>query len=100
MPDDVASPLIAHARSQSIGDLLRRSAARDPDKTAIVYRGLRQTYAELDATVNRTASSLAARGIGPGRPGRASSATTTTRSWSPTSRWPGSARCPCPSTSC
>jgi len=67
MPDDVASPLIAHARSQSIGDLLRRSAAREPAKIAIVYRGLRQTYAELDATVNRTASSLAARGIGPGQ---------------------------------
>ena len=67
MLDDVASPLIAHARSQSIGDLLRRSAAREPAKIAIVYRGLRQTYAELDATVNRTASSLAARGIGPGQ---------------------------------
>ena len=67
MPDDVISPLIAHARSQSIGDLLRRSAARDPGTIALVYRGLRQTYAELDATVNRTASSLAARGIGPGQ---------------------------------
>ena len=67
MLDDVASPLIAHARSQSIGDLLRRSAAREPAKIAIVYRGLRQTYAELDATVNRTASSLAARGVGPGQ---------------------------------
>ena len=66
MPDDPFPPLIAHARSQSIGDLLRRSAARDPGKTAIVFRGLRQTYAELDNTVNRTAAALAARGIGPG----------------------------------
>ena len=66
MPDDIPSPLVVHARSQSIGDLLRRSAARDPDKTAIVYRGLRQTYAELDATVNRTAAALAARGIAAG----------------------------------
>ena len=41
MPDDIPSPLVAHARSQSIGNLLRRPAARDPDKTAIVYRGLR-----------------------------------------------------------
>ena len=65
--DDVISPLIAHARSQTIGDLLRRSAARDPGTIALVYRGLRQTYAELDATVDRTASSLAARGIGPGQ---------------------------------
>ena len=67
MPDDIISPLIAHARSQTIGDLLRRSAARDPGTIALVYRGLRQTYAELDATVDRTASSLAARGIGPGQ---------------------------------
>ena len=33
MPDDIPSPLVAHARSQSIGNLARRSAARDPDKT-------------------------------------------------------------------
>ncbi len=66
MPDDTFPPPIAHARSQSIGDLLRRSAARDPGKTAIVFRGLRQTYAELDNTVNRAAAALAARGIGPG----------------------------------
>jgi fatty-acyl-CoA synthase len=65
MPDDLPAR-IAHARSEAIGDLLRRSAARDPGKTAIVYRDLRQTYAELDATVNRTAAALAARGIGPG----------------------------------
>ena len=64
MPDDLPA-LIAHARSQAIGDLLRRSAARDPEKTAIVYRDLRQTYAELDVTVDRTAAALAARGIGP-----------------------------------
>ena len=66
MPDVTSPPLIAHARSQSIGDLLRRSAARDPDKTAIVYRGLRQTYTELDATVSRTAAALAARGAAAG----------------------------------
>jgi fatty-acyl-CoA synthase len=65
MPDDLPA-LIAHARSQAIGDLLRRSAARDPEKTAVVYRDLRQTYAELDVTVDRVATALAARGIGPG----------------------------------
>ena len=65
MPDDLPA-LIAHARSQAIGDLLRRSAMRDPGKTAIVYRDLRQTYAELDVTVDRVATALAARGIGPG----------------------------------
>ena len=54
------------ARQHSFGDLLRRSALREPDKTAIVYGSLRQTYAELDATVNRTANALADRGVGQG----------------------------------
>jgi fatty-acyl-CoA synthase len=54
------------ARSHSIGDLLHRSAQRHPDKPAIVYRATRQTYAELEETVNRTADALSARGLGPG----------------------------------
>ena len=52
--------MIDTARRHALGDLLRRSALRDPDKTAIVYGDLRQTYAELDATVNRTANALTA----------------------------------------
>jgi fatty-acyl-CoA synthase len=55
--------LIASARSFRLGDLLQRSAARYPRKTALVYGALRQTFAELDQTVNRTAHALAARGI-------------------------------------
>src|SRR3954453_9022820 len=51
------------ARRHALGDPLRRSALRDPDKTAIVYGDLRQTYSELDATVNRTANALTARGV-------------------------------------
>jgi fatty-acyl-CoA synthase len=54
------------ARRHGIADLLRRSALRTPDKTAIVYRDLRQTYAQLDATVNRAANALAERGVGQG----------------------------------
>jgi fatty-acyl-CoA synthase len=54
------------ARRHALGDLLRRSGLRDPDKTAIVFGGLRQTYAELDTTVNRTANALTARGVGRG----------------------------------
>ncbi|MEU6712066.1 acyl-CoA synthetase [Nonomuraea sp. NPDC046802] len=53
-------------RQHAIGDLLRRSAARFPSKTAIVYGDLRQSYADLDLTVNRTANALAARGVGKG----------------------------------
>jgi len=51
------------ARRNGIGDLLRRSAARDPDKLALVFADVRQTFAELDVTVNRAANALAARGI-------------------------------------
>jgi fatty-acyl-CoA synthase len=54
------------ARRHGIADLLRRSALRTPDKTALVYRDVRQTYAELDATVNRAANALAQRGVGQG----------------------------------
>ncbi|WP_225879171.1 acyl-CoA synthetase [Zeimonas arvi] len=57
---------IARARSHGFADLLWRSARRVPDKTALVWGGLRQTYAELDDTVNRTANALARRGIGKG----------------------------------
>jgi fatty-acyl-CoA synthase len=51
------------ARRQTIGDLLRRSAARYPDRTAIVDGELRRTYRELDDAVNRAANALAERGL-------------------------------------
>ena len=54
------------ARRQTIGDLLRRSARREPDREAVVYRHVRQTYAELDATVDRAAAALARRGVAQG----------------------------------
>lgn len=57
---------IRRARSQQLGDLLRRSAARLPDKTALVFRGQRDSFAELDRAVNRAANGLAARGIAKG----------------------------------
>ncbi|KAB8189845.1 long-chain-fatty-acid--CoA ligase [Nonomuraea phyllanthi] len=53
-------------RRHALGDLLRRTAARHPAKTAVVYGGLRQSYADLDLAVNRTANALAARGVGKG----------------------------------
>lgn len=58
--------LIRRARSQQLGDLLRRSAARVPDKTALVFRDHSDSYAQLDRSVNRAAHGLAARGIGKG----------------------------------
>ncbi|SDJ81779.1 fatty-acyl-CoA synthase [Nonomuraea maritima] len=50
-------------RQHSLGDLLRRSAARHPHKTAIVYGDIRQSYRDLDREVNRAANALAARGV-------------------------------------
>ncbi|MFC5996558.1 acyl-CoA synthetase [Pseudonocardia hispaniensis] len=64
--DQTLTATVATARRHTLGDLLRRSARRVPDKTAIVYRDLRQTYAELNETVNRTANALAQRGVAKG----------------------------------
>jgi fatty-acyl-CoA synthase len=50
-------------RRQTLGDLLRRTASRLPDKTAIVCGDLRWTYAEFDALCNRLAAGLAAAGV-------------------------------------
>jgi len=58
--------LATRARLNTISDLLRRTSLREPGKTAIVYRDLRQSYADLDAMLSRTAGALAARGVGPG----------------------------------
>ena len=51
------------AGSHSLGDLLRRSARRTPDKLAIVDGARRLPFAELDAVVNRTANAIARRGL-------------------------------------
>ena len=57
---------VARARQHSLGDLLHRSAARYPDKLAVVAGDLRVSYAEFDAAVNRTAHALADRGLAKG----------------------------------
>ncbi|ONI80978.1 acyl-CoA synthetase [Actinosynnema sp. ALI-1.44] len=60
------SDAVARARQNSVGDLLRRTARRCPDKTAVVAGDLRVTYAEFDVAVNRAAHALAARGLAKG----------------------------------
>jgi fatty-acyl-CoA synthase len=54
---------VAHVRSDTIADLLRRSAGRYPNKEAVVSDGVRITYAEFDEAVNRTANAMLARGV-------------------------------------
>ena len=42
----------------NLADLVRRSAARRPDATALVHDGDRTTWSDLDATVDAAASAL------------------------------------------
>lgn len=62
--------LLQQSRQQALGDLPRRTARRVPDKLAIVDpsngSGTRLTFAELEATVDRTAAALHAAGLRPG----------------------------------
>ena len=58
--------LIAAARSQAIGDIPRRTAARMPGKTAIVNGDVRLTFAELDRAIDATAAALAEMGMAKG----------------------------------
>lgn len=57
---------IQKARAHSIGDLVRRSARRAPDKTALICGDVRWTFAELDAACNRLGRGLLGLGIGKG----------------------------------
>lgn len=50
----------------TLGSTLAITAGRVPERTAIVSGELRLTYRELDATVNRLAHELAARGVAKG----------------------------------
>lgn len=58
--------LVQRARTHSLGDLPRRTAARLPAKTAIIDGDVRLTFAELEAVVDRTAAAMAAAGISKG----------------------------------
>ena len=49
-----------------IGDFLRNSAARAPDRVALIGRGKRITYAEFEQDTNRLANALAGLGLNKG----------------------------------
>jgi fatty-acyl-CoA synthase len=57
---------ITRARRHALGDLLARTAARTPAKTAVIWRDTEESYAEFDAAVNRAAHALADRGVNRG----------------------------------
>ena len=50
--------------SHTLGDLLRRSAQREPGKTAIVCGDVTWTYREFDEISTRFAAGLATLGVG------------------------------------
>ena len=54
---------IARARQHAVGDLLRRTAARFPDKLAIIAGDRQQTFAQFNSSVNRLAATLTDRGL-------------------------------------
>ena len=54
---------IRAARQHTLGDVLRRTAQRLPDKPAVVFDAVSWTYSELDAICNRVANALLARGV-------------------------------------
>lgn len=55
--------MTADSRRHTLGDILRRTAARFPDKTGIVCGDIRWTYAEFDRICNRLANGLAGIGV-------------------------------------
>src|SRR5918993_4428012 len=54
---------VKRARRNTIGDAVRRSAALNPEKDAVLFSGRRWSYAELSAGANRVANALLARGL-------------------------------------
>lgn len=62
----MVNDLTSTARSHSLSDLLRRTAARHGQKPAVIDGDRALTYAELDDVVSRMAASLQARGLGQG----------------------------------
>ena len=56
-------PEVARSIRNTVGDGLRRSARRDPRKTALVFGDRSWTFGELDAAANRAANALAGLGL-------------------------------------
>ena len=56
-----------HRHPSTVGQLLERTAARVPGRTALHFGGRAWTYAELDAAVGRVAARLLAAGFAKGQ---------------------------------
>jgi fatty-acyl-CoA synthase len=58
--------VVAQVRGHTLGDIPRRSARRQPDKTAIIDGDVALTFAAFDHSVDRTAAALHDNGFAPG----------------------------------
>ncbi|WP_326546439.1 acyl-CoA synthetase [Mycolicibacterium sp. ND9-15] len=58
--------VVGQARRHTLGDIPRRSARKQPDKTAIIDGDVTLTFAEFDALVDRAAAALRDNGFRPG----------------------------------
>ncbi len=63
--EDLAA-VIARARSHSLGDIPRRSARKQPDKTAIIDGDVVLSFADFDRLVDRAAAAFHDNGLRPG----------------------------------
>ncbi|MCG7592520.1 acyl-CoA synthetase [Mycobacterium sp. PSTR-4-N] len=63
--DDLAA-VIARARSHSLSDIPRRSARKQPDKTAIIDGDVVLSFADFEYWVDRAAAALRDNGLRPG----------------------------------
>ncbi|GAA1314515.1 fatty acyl-CoA synthetase [Leucobacter albus] len=66
MFDETLSATVAAARADTLGEQLRRTAARHPDKTALIDGDTTLTFAEFDRLANRFANALTGCGVAPG----------------------------------
>lgn len=57
---------VTRARRNTVGDILAKTSARYPKKTALVYEGERLTYKDFDQRVNQTTHVFHQDGIGHG----------------------------------
>lgn len=58
-----AGALVRVARNRLVSDIVHLQAQRTPAKTALVYEGRRDSFAELDELIDRTANALRSLGV-------------------------------------
>lgn len=66
MSTEQGASTVTRARQRLVSDILRLQARRSPNKTAMIYEGCKDSYADLESLVNRFANKLISLGIAPG----------------------------------